>query len=748
MDIKKYFFSKDNVNRLTKKFVNMYQIEKKDDIIKCREFIADQMKNVFEKNKGILNKGHPEDKVINHLNKKSLELCTRIYDESSKKSNRSDVQNSRRPNPTKRQPSRQEREPIREYQESGNYASFGELGNAEYITADGRPGAKMVFGVDQNNFIAAGKKGDIKDHLDMEYMKRASEYDSVVGRSYANGGNNQMGYQMPGLGGGYNNRGRPPTPDFSLDGKGNKKDRDSNGMPLDENTGNFGNFEQFGNFGGNFGGNDQYNSGYNNNNLSYDPSAFGGNLPNNNPAQNYGYNPNMGPNMNTGQNYGYNPNMSPNINTGQPQQDSQMMAMMQQFMQYMAQNQNFQMGGGQGNNELHDIAQSNNDLAKSIASGIGINPQALLNMSSDEMAKMITTQSYIKSHEKQKKHRKMSHRDSDDDSENSSDDNDKSDRLQDAKSIVKSLLQIKNKNEKNKHALNEAVENTLKKMNNKKQQKNSSDDDSDKESERKYEKNTKNTLEKNHEKNQDRNQVVKPKKNVRFDNDVKQKESIIKKIVLSDPKELGYDKDSYNNYMIEFENDLKNVKEIKLKNINISLSPILDNTCNTVKVCNNKMKIIEFTDGKYTADEIIELYNQQFESFDWNIIVSIDDNRFVFENTDGETFSLDFTENSIGKHLGFDKENYDDESKYIAENVHAFNTSNIYLFVNNISKTDPFAIINEDCSFEQKIFNNETSRLPCLIIQFRKYKDSDMDKDLIEFDNTHEIEFEISMEKE
>ena len=71
--------------------------------------------------------------------------------------------------------------------------------------------------------------------------------------------------------------------------------------------------------------------------------------------------------------------------------------------------------------------------------------------------------------------------------------------------------------------------------------------------------------------------------------------------------------------------------------------------------------------------------------------------------------------------MGFEKDKYSGKSKYTGELCHSFIDKPIYMFIKNISEDTPFAIIQSNTKFDQKLktFKSEIPNLSCIIIQFK-----------------------------
>ena len=208
---------------------------------------------------------------------------------------------------------------------------------------------------------------------------------------------------------------------------------------------------------------------------------------------------------------------------------------------------------------------------------------------------------------------------------------------------------------------------------------------------------------------------------------------------------------NWSDYLIDFADEVdetfKNVTDIKLTNIDICMIPHIDETCNTLEI--NGMEL-ELDDGDYTINEIMELFNETMESAELNITVTNIDGKITIESTNEEEFEMNCEGNSIAKYLGFVGQKYSEQSKYVAEIGNAFHENGIYLYLKNISSDQPFAVINSDGSFEQKItsFGNGIPELSCLIVQFKTDITSDDDNFANLLAAPHRLTFTFSASSE
>jgi hypothetical protein len=452
-----------------------------------------------------------------------------------------------------------------------------------------------------------------------------------------------------------------------------------------------------------------------------------------------------------------------------------MMAFMQQFMQAMNGNKNFQMGGGEGN-DIEAMTQINNDLRRSVANQLGINPQNVINMSSEEIGRLAERVS--------NKNNKSDSDKSVSDSDSSSSNNGKKNRSSKQKAstveVLKTLLELKARNNKDKKNLTETVTDVVSKLGTNKKK-----IDTDESESRESKKTTKiidskkksvkkeelSESEKSEESEIDRPikkvKIVEPKKKP-IKKESSDSEPDIKKTNNKDTKKeiatrkknanmtlfiecdkIEDDPANYSDYMVEFKKefgkDLTNVTNISLTDVNIPFSPNINETSNTLTIVyNDECNELEFdtNDQKYNIDEIIDQINQSMDQIESGIFAKIKNGKIIIEQKDGEEFEIICKNNSIAKYLGFIADEYSGESKYTAENEHSFITKPIHLYLKNISPTDPFAIVYPDGKYDQKFkLSQNISKLSCIILQFKSEN-----KKLINFAGTpHTISFSFDV---
>lgn len=625
-------------------------------------------------------------------------------------------------------------------------------------------------------------------------------YDPNMGQGYGGGG----GYGGYGDGNNFSMRKqRPPEIDFSLDGSGIRRNRDQFGNDISDmgpegGNGMYGQ-DQSGSFDMNGMGNmsqmeqmmfmqqmqqQQQQNGYSDDGnvmarMTQQQNDRGMNMNMNNMFQ-----------QDNGGNNG-NSNMNP-------------MAMMQMFMTMMN-------GGGmvqpqEEDNDLDEMIRRNNKLGKSVANELRMSPQDIRNMDPDEIENMMNML--------KKKRGKKSRQDDSDEEQTDDSDNDSEDESEDqAEKLKKKLksgkkmtaaekiamiIELKKKNLNQGKKLNKYVKSSVKNL----EKEDSEEDNSDEEEKpvtkksTKLSKSSKTSKKRKDESEEESEEEPTPKKVIKSIKKSKETIKAPKKLSKKQKEESESDSDgepldesddnepvstkpppkkqSMHNtkepvtetieivaksadltdnpseYMITFgENDecLENVSEILISGIQLSLVPDLDDTCNRIVIDGNTLILDE---GTHDISEIIEAINGSLESVECPITVSLLKGKIVIESEDNDKFDIDCSENSIGKFLGFTNETYENKSKYVAELPHSFLSGPIYLYIINISNSEPFAVINEDGSLEQKISSFEDmpiSKLKCMIVHFRTKQTND-DGYLVNFGGVdNEITFSITTVK-
>ena len=712
MEVMNVFFSDQNLSRLTSVLGNNLGIDRTDQrgVKYCSKMLHEKiMPNIWEKYKKSVAK-HPPKKVVDYLNKKSLELSNDVFTNKIQKKEKSmgDISMERekeisgsRSNKFVQHPhsSRLQGEnnnPKKKIMSSdfssglSNFANFsaldGNVGENAFITADGSMGRNFQTNINQNDYYDAGKmKADAQEDIERKMAEQMEERKMSYGGNPNQNQNQNMRYMQ-------NANEKREEINFCFNGgdtrmkamnsKANGQVKESDnmydgysgmGMGIYDGLSDGSNYETFGNM-NNMGNNiDMRNMintktvDVNNNMKMYNHMDYGG--------------------MN-----GVN-----NINIDQSKQLDEMMNMMQSFMTMMTSNMNTMnaINSVNASNSNYDKLDDNlyikksSEYKKSIASKLGMNPQNLLSLTSKEIENLIETK--------------------------------------------KKSMTISNK---------------------KAESSSDSDETSSSESSSEEEKNNKNNNNKKVE-----NKKVQPQKKTGKKVTIVDEpdDKIIKVKYCVD--EIEKDSQYYNDYLFDFaeisqtknhvnkNNMITAIKEINLKNINMKIVPEINETnCNFNVICNGNEDIdISLTPEDYTLEEIIEGINENYKNEGCKIFLSEKDGIITINNN--EEFIFDNTiENSLGSYFGFSKKKYTGASKYVSEKKHAFNKK-VYLYIVNVNKNSPFAVINQDGSYQQLIKKLDTKLdLEYLVIQFKtcEKNNNDRDEDLANLGtHKHKIEFEL-----
>jgi len=781
MEIKKFFLSKDNRDNLTGKLCNHLKINDNEVAINsCRGLITRIMKEVFESNQKLLNKGTPQQ-VIKYMNDETLKRSVKTYlsirskqeqmgqlGQYSMKRDR-EISGKKTKSKQKKKYYQSELPGPDQIGNGGQYAPISSMKPGQYITADGGIGTNFPLGVNVKEQVEGpsnGKKGGGED-LIRRMMEKKMDYENRGGQgnmqnNMAPINNNQMNTILPDgtiiAGGQYgnapvygnnqNNQKLPFDPSLlAMDGKGRRQSefKPDNGEQIEGFT--------------NIGANDMDLPDY--------QQMQGFQMPDYQGSQ-QGYQQAVDPQLIAQQfnmpppNYANQSNQSNYSNQDSNNLSNQMNQMMKEWLNMMQQTtQNMQKNTNQDN-----IQKTNNELKRTIASQLGVDPMSLLNMNSKQIALMI---------EKSKKQ------------ESESEEPPEEEKPTNIMDKINALLALKGKNVNNIKQLKKIAKNTVKnnssdedeirdvktykKKKSKKVESESSEPQPKKKSKKVESESSESQPKKRSRKISESSESEKKKKKEKVESSSENESKITSNLKIT--KKLNSDSSSESekqlttktfnisseklvgdnqiyDYMISFNDDFKeqvsNVVEIKLKKIQIPINPKITSKCNEF-IINYSDDILEFelADGTYSLDQIVKAFNSHEQMDRNNIKLSVKYNNIIVEQLDGNEFELDCSKNSLSKLFGFTKKKYNGKSKYISDKPHCFIIKPIYLYFKNISKEEPFAVINPDNTFTQKLkpFSNPVGKLSCLIIQFKT--DETPDEKFVNFTNSqhHVMELDI-----
>ena len=795
-DIVNIIYSEKNLSKLSEKFTSFF-----DDIgdsqnaqNACKTWLRKKMTNIIDQNKNNL-RGNKKD-VIKKLNSDCLKTAVNEYrsHQTSKTTGQNlnnyrmqrekDVHGNRKVRVEKR-PKYREENNLGTLADTGGYANFSQLNapEGEFIGADGTLGKKMFFG-NINDMMQNDNKKAASDDLERRMMMRKSDYDggmdmgNMGGMSRMNemGGMGRMN-EIGGMGGNgmdnfnptmYNpNLGqnkRPQEINFRLDGSDSRYDMQQN---QNQNMNGMEQLNTMGFDGMNMNGMNQMD--FNQMGMF---NQYGMDQPNMNQMGMQNMNQMRMQNMNQMGMQNMNQMGMQNMNQMGMQNMNQMemQNMNDSSRQYdnrakKTNNQNYSMGGRDRTND--NLANKVNQMRNHIATNIGLDPQALLHMSSEDIEAHIKKQA-----KKPNKYESESGESSDSDNNNSEDEKeDKKARL------LKMLIDMKKNNSNKTKGLKKAVDKYKKK--NKKDSSSESEESSEEQSDDSVDEKptTKSTT-------KSRSNIDKTKKNVKFaekleehqsdksdessDSEIKKssktKKTNIKKeqpvtktkkekcsIKISpDESSDGKDLDSkyYSDFMIDlkqkFDRNYTNLSNISLKIKKLeSIQPEITESCNKLNIIiGNETKKIELDDGFYSLDDLVEGISENLE--DVNIVCKRDKKgRVIIENTESDDFIIDCSEDSFGKYLGFTEDRYENSSKYISEESSMLLNDSIYIYFPNIIPNKPFCRIDNEKNIKLLYPKQTIEEIDCLIIQI---KNSETEEE-IDFHNfTNKFEFELTFE--
>jgi hypothetical protein len=186
--------------------------------------------------------------------------------------------------------------------------------------------------------------------------------------------------------------------------------------------------------------------------------------------------------------------------------------------------------------------------------------------------------------------------------------------------------------------------------------------------------------------------------------------------------------------MVDLPKNLKNVTGIELLDYSFPKDMCFINKKNNQFLIHldGEEKLIELEDGNYSIEEIIEGLQSAFDDEKMGIHIDIDDDEHVVLINKKKDFILKNEFNSLGKVLGFTKNNYEGEQIYRSENKHTL-VSKIYFYIDNISQDEPFGIIDLKNKHKPLIkkFNKPISEIKEMILKFKRRNTTE--DDLIDF---------------
>lgn len=370
-------------------------------------------------------------------------------------------------------------------------------------------------------------------------------------------------------------------------------------------------------------------------------------------------------------------------------------------------NQNFIMGGREGMTFDSTTTNRNNN---NIQVGNGLNAQALLYMSADEINYQIS---------KERNNEEPS-RNSINNKNNNSDDEETT-KINRKEQLLKMVMDLKRDNSNKSKGLSDAVKNALKKNKNMKDTESEESDNVSEEEKPKV--NIKKTV-----KFADKVKTKQIKEDSDLNTEDSEQNEEVKKIEIDISPEENEEPEFYSDYIVEFNNKIYK----SLTNLNIIVEelphfkPFINNVQNKLNiVCNGKTKDIELDEDHYELDEILEGLTNNLE--DINVICSLNDDGFVqFKNTKGVELELNGEKESFLCLLGFTEKKYNGSNIYIAENLCPFNLDKLYLYIPNIDKNKPICTIDDSGNVNMLLNPNKIiQKLDCVVIQIKDGESSE-----------------------
>ncbi|QKF93797.1 metallo-peptidase family M12 [Fadolivirus algeromassiliense] len=202
-------------------------------------------------------------------------------------------------------------------------------------------------------------------------------------------------------------------------------------------------------------------------------------------------------------------------------------------------------------------------------------------------------------------------------------------------------------------------------------------------------------------------------------------------------KSVDYDEpENYNDYLVQFENDYKNVTSFKILNLKVpKISHVVHNENHLTYTIDDSENIIKVKGGNYKSTTLIETINKQSKD---GIFLELNDNKVLIKNTNNKSFDITNNEKSLLRYLGFTKLNYIGKKQYIAENIPLIDEdTKIYMFIEGIVDEKPIAIIDTNTDLQRLCpinidFDKPLESLPEIFIKFKKNDNPDVDE-LIDF---------------
>lgn len=187
-----------------------------------------------------------------------------------------------------------------------------------------------------------------------------------------------------------------------------------------------------------------------------------------------------------------------------------------------------------------------------------------------------------------------------------------------------------------------------------------------------------------------------------------------------DPSDIT-DPSNYNNYLIEFTDDIKNLYSVELQSVTFPNKMYNVDLCSLLVVINDKEQTVKIPDGLYNIDKILALLNNS----NIGLKFKYSNRRIIISSIDGSNFALIYNKNTVLNYLGFTNNKYVNKNTYKADKEPLIPLVNkISCFIENISD-QPIGIINlediDNIQIEKFKLYVELDKISEFLIKFKNY---------------------------
>lgn len=208
------------------------------------------------------------------------------------------------------------------------------------------------------------------------------------------------------------------------------------------------------------------------------------------------------------------------------------------------------------------------------------------------------------------------------------------------------------------------------------------------------------------------------------------------------------DPENYNDYMIEFGDEYKNVVDFQLINVKFpSITNLINEYNNTILILMDEDEItVNIEKGIYDLPTLLEKIKN---ALDPNFVIELNNNIITIKNANEQNFVIVNREKSILRRFGFQKSKYIGENSYTSDESLSFGEiTNIHLFVEGVDDDKPLLSFtsnknpNELCPVNVR-FGKPLELLSEIFIKFKYDSDPNSDKLIDLFGESHELIFRI-----